>query len=152
MGCKLIFVGSAAVFAFLFEGSSSVAAAELKPSGPYQLDNSELDRVTAGVQVNATAAAHITGAGFGLTEVNAAGTTSQTSLPRGSGFIASGAGIGTAAALGPGGTSSASAATSGSLPPGTVLASGSINGTATFPSGQVSVSATYVSGGTTFLP
>lgn len=124
-------------------------AGETTQAKPVLLTDSEMDRVTAGLNLDLAATAIAAGNNFAVTEANGAGTAGSISLP-GGGSVQSGAVVGMAAAYSPGGTASVSTTTSGSAP-GTIVYI-SASGGASFPGGQIEISATFVSGGPTFLP
>jgi len=125
-------------------------AASAAQAGPRILTLAEMDRVTAGLQLDLATGAAANGGSFVRTQVNGGGTGSQTPLP-GGGTTQSGVVGGTASAVGTGGATNTGVATSGSVN-GIALVNQTINGTVAAPGGQASLGFTYVAGGTFFLP
>lgn len=130
--------------------SVSPAAADPINHGPRVLTLTEMDRVTAGLQLNLATLALAAGSSLAFTSANGAGGTSQESLP-GGGFVQSGVVGGTASAVANGGSTSTSVVTSGAVN-GTPLVNVTVGGTVTSAVGQASFGFTYVSGGTFFIP
>lgn len=125
-------------------------AAKSASADPRLLTQAEMDRVTAGLQLDLATGAVASGGSVALTAVNGGGTGSQSDLP-GGGIAQSGVIGGTASAVGNGGANNTAVATSGAVN-GLALVNRTAGGTVAGPGGQASLGFTYVSGGTYFLP
>lgn len=139
---------SSLCLAFFGLAIAGTTAAPTAQADPRILTSSEMDRVTAGLDLGLAAGALANGGSVAFAEVNGGGASSHSDLP-GGGIAESGAIGGTASAVGSG-TNNTGVATAGAV--GGALVSRTVAGTIGAPGGQASLGFTYVSGGTFFLP
>lgn len=128
---------------------ASIIAGPAAKADPRILTPSEMDRITAGLELGLATGAIASGGSVGIAEVAGGGAGSQTDLP-GGGTAQSGVIGGTASAVGSG-INNTGVATAGAVN-GIALVNRTVGGTVGAPGGQASLGFTYVSGGTFFLP